>query len=1471
MKTNVFIYIFQPVLLELKLPDEVVTQIKEKNKTLTHIHQTQCPCQLKNVASLELVEKQGKPDYSLEHRLSQHSSKGDWVHLSYTSLFKGDHTSSKIGNRILIVGEAGTGKSVLCALIADDWANGRLFQEFLMVLFLPLNQRSVASAKNLLELLQNLYEFDSKSCSSLQMYLTQNREDNILIIADGWDELLESENKKDSFLHCLLFGELLPSSSLTIIVTSRPASVPQKFNGRFITLQGFSAEITKSYIEVELSSNSKKLSYLTEQIATNPLVGSVCSVPLNLAMICNYCQSCDDTLPSTMPQLYEMLAWSLAQSKTNSMTKYGQALKISNYRDLPKELQQCWFQLCKLAFEECQAEFSQMEAASALASEVETFGLLKPVPDERGNKMLSFLYPAFRYYLAVSHLITQPQSVQLDIIKSMHCISPIFCRFYLSMNEKVSCDIVSEVIQTLSKLHHSSKDMCLISYESKNENVNQEIFKSLHASGSTIMLHSQNAYECVAMVHVLEKIEQQCSVEINFQNCNLKSIHISKLTSVLESRSKLIEVKGLNLSDNCLNDSIVADFFSRAVSSFRYLEKLFLRSCGIGAEGLSTIVDALAKSCCTSLTQLDLSFNSLSVSCLECFQQHIACDNLKKLEILILKGSFTEDMDISFLKSFATTLSSNCQFLRRLDLSSNKLGTYNDPDLSAIVSQLTASLGNSFDLRLDDNYMSEVENNFLTIMEESIRNKGTIDHTIAHGVIVGPGRSGKNTLMQRLMGEGPPDPNKVSPSTGVLENIVKVEVKKLSAVASQKGDLIWQRLKYDEEALELIMTTAKHYKCSIKTPKPITVKYVYQRKSKSAKGLQTSESDKKSKRARLKADTPKDSESKIIDDTDSNENPIKNITVYSSDIAPVELFKKAVKLRRMDALREHLESSWSLYLTNTGGQIEFQEHLPLIVCGPSIFFVTFPLHHDLDKPYEVQYQYPDGSVTKYLSSSTLIQEILQTLATIYTLDYVSVQIGDEEITLKPTVFFIGTHKDCLKSEFHKIMQIDQNLQRYVRQTSLFHQHSIQFASDFENNSESRLLFTVNNLSKDDNDFQKIRFAVQQTVEEKCNKEFTVKCPSSWLIFSLILREKHKSNRVMEIEDCFKIAQECGISSHEELITALSFIHSRLGLVRYFNVQELDSLVVIDPQVLFDKITDLIEETFVSKYAHRKEIEEFHEKGIISVAVMKRISERSNEDVQLPFMWLTKLLNHLRLAALFMENHEEKYFFPSALCHVTTAQESTPNTTSIVLIAFETGFCPRGIAGALIKCLMTNEMKSSRYWELLPSRIARNQVTFYIEACGDVTIKVLPTHIEIAVDFAEDITETDCCESETHEEAYSQIVKCMKIVSSLYKKCEYYWTFYCTLAECQSHPHPAVIEWNCNNAPSRLRCKVLKRSGSLPRGYKLWNIQRKGIIGTKLSLYNIANTQLPNLVAGNLNRKLQSTLLFYAHTTLNHQN
>ena len=1397
----------------LKIPDRVLTQIKREYSTISDTYKKYCPYQLRNVAAnLELVEE------LLCSTGPSRNESGDaskCVHISYSSLFK-VHDSRK---RILLVGEAGIGKTILCCSIVEGWANGKLFQEFPIVLLLPLSHKSVISATNLLELLKFLYNIDSKTCSELEIYLTSNKKDNVLIIADGWEETYESEN---CFLHHLLFGDVLASSSLTVLVTSRTVSISRQFISRIITVQGFSEETIQSYIQGEFSSSPKKLSYIIKQLNTNPLIGTMCTVPLNLAMMCIVFQSCDDPLPSTMPELYDKFAWSLNRTKACGST--------SNCKDLQDKLQQSWLFLRLLAFNMC-TRHVEIEAIHNLPFELETFGLLKPVSCGKDEVMFSFIDPAFRYYLAVSYLTMQPQSIPLEVIEGMGRDRPLFWRFFLSTSKNVSCGIISKFVQMLSRLHHSCNDVYLLSFECRREDVDREIIKSLHAAGTTIMLHSNNAYECMAIIYVLEKIEQRCTVEISFQNCKLKPMQISKLAGALGNRSKIVQVQGLDLSGNSLTDSTLVSFFSRAVSALTSLVKLFLCGCDVGANGIRIIVNALAKSSCKNIAQLDLSFNYLSVDCLECLRSHIDGGNLQNIEVLILKRSFVEDINVSCLKSFATTLSTKCQCLRRLDLSGNKLGTYDDQDLGAIVSQLTGSLGNTFDLRLDDDYMSEVDNNFLTVMEESIRNKGTIDHTIAHGVIVGPGRAGKDTLMRRLMGEGPPNLDTISPSTGVLENVVKVEVKKLCTVATAVSDLKWQRLEYDEEALELMTTTAKNYTRISTVSKPINCKFLVQGKEKSRnneKSLLSSNTERKSNQPTIVEPSESESTDIVSYSVDENEEMSKYAFVYSSGMAPVELFKKAVKLRRMDALREHLESAWSLYLTNTGGQIEFQEHLPLLVCGPSLFFVAFPLHHDLDKPYEVQYQYPDGSVKKYSSTPTLIQELLQTLATIYALDLTSIQVGNTDLELKPKVFFVGTHKDCLSGPDleNTISQIDKKIQRYVRQTELFKQGSIQFAD-----SSKQMVFTVNNLSKDDNDFQKIRSAVQQTVEKKCYTEFTVQCPSSWLIFSLIMRAKYMSNRVLRVKDCFKIAQECGISTYKELTNALSFIHSRLGLVRYFNIKGLDSLVVIDPKVLFDKITDLIEKTFVSENAEQNEIEDFQKKGIISVVVMKKMNERSNQDFQLPFAWLAKLLNHLRIAALFKDRHGEKYFFPSALCHVLHSKDSAFNSLSpkpqanqppLLLIAFETGFCPRGMSGALITCLMTNEMKSSRSWELLPDKIYRNQVSFHIAGLYDVTLKVFPTHLEIALDSEVGITNQRALA--TCSEVYVQIDKSMKIVTQMYGRCEYFWTFYCTRSECVSIPHPAAIEWG--NSSFELRCKIINKYADLPSGYEVWNIQKE---------------------------------------------
>ena len=1437
----------------------ILVSIKDKYRNIINAHHTvkQHPCRLKNinVGALELLELV----LETESDIPGGDSNGKQVCISYSSLFDPPHNETKLKSAaarkiILIQGEAAVGKTVLCMSVVEDWASGKLFQEFQFVVLLPLGSSNVASASSLSGLLNVLYtDFKADTCSKVANYLKKkgNRQHNVLIIVDEWEELQISQCQTGSFLHSLLFSsDIIPTSSVTVLITSRPGCVQMNILqsvDRLITLTGFDRKAIEALVQSEFASDFKRVRYLTTQLNDNPLVANMCRIPLNFVLVCHQCQSNDaEPLPNTMTDFYSKLIWTLTSASIKSNDPHGS--NLSSHHDLPEELQQSWWQICELAFrniEKGHNTYSPSDATVFTSPELKKisyFGLIKPMIENGSDSLsFSFLHPYFEEYFAALHLAKQPQEAQLkfmrELVADAECKTTInFWHFFITNYTRVvlnvNPDIIIQVLKVLSTANKQKYflDLCHLSYEAKNNVVNEKVVEAISLVDTRVLRfgRSRNAYDSTSMVYVLQNVTQNCKVEINFQNCNLKPEHINHLANVLHEKSNTVLVRGLNLSGNKLSNSLAVDFFNKAAATLKILKILILCKCDIGTTlDIKAILFALTESASQTLTHFDLSFNPISISFLQILQKHIeSYATFESLQNLALKGSLKHNVTTSFLVKFSDTLSSKCKRLRRLDLSDNSLGEPGNPDLSKVISQLL-SLGRDFNLCLNEEYMSEVHNEFICVMEESIKRKGTINHTIAHGVIVGPGRSGKNMLMSRLMGNEPPEPDTISPSTGVLENVVKIEVKKLCTVASAVSNLKWKRLQYDEEALELIMTTSRHHSVETTVSEPIATNYIIKHIESPLSGIMSSKHPVSSKRGTIskisnlvkKFMKYKRGKFAQVKDIEKEE----KVVVYTSDIKPVDIFKKAVKLRGMDALREHLESSWSLYLTNTGGQIEFQEYLPLLVCGPSIFIVTFPLHCDLEKPYDVCYEYPDGRVETYKSPATLLQELLQTLATISATNFTGGQQWDFEAGIKPKIFFVGTHKDCLPADSAEeiIKRKDQLLQNHVRQTILFDQGSIKYSQP-----PVQLIFAVNNLSYDDDEFQKIRSVIQITVEKG---DFMIKCPSSWLILSLILRAKHKSDRVLTFDKCFSIARECGITDRKELKEALSFIHSRLGLVRYFNVEDLNTLVVVDPQVLFDKITDLIVRTFTTENVNMQEIEDFHQRGIIPVPVMQIISNSSSYDSQLPFVWLAKLLNYLRIAAFFTDSDGDKCFFPSALCHAPGSHSNLPthsDSRPSLCVGFKSGFCPRGIPGALINYLMTNKM-SKRSWNIIPNKMFRNEVTFAIQTRGNITLRILPTHLEISYDsdstgaVSEDSKEEELMKK-TCEMACLQIKKGMSTVTSQCVECHYYFGFYCTLGTCQAHKHPAQLEWDGKN-PFKVVCKVANRRGNLPKGYEIWNL------------------------------------------------
>ena len=334
---------------------------------------------------------------------------------------------------------------------------------------------------------------------------------------------------------------------------------------------------------------------------------------------------------------------------------------------------------------------------------------------------------------------------------------------------------------------------------------------------------------------------------------------------------------------------------------------------------------------------------------------------------------------------------------------------------------------------------------------QAIEQKGALSHTVVHGVFIGPARSGKNCLMDNLLDRCP---SLKSPSTGVADAVVRLQVEKLNTVATMVGKgSKWSTIDYNDEVLRLI-------------------------------GIVHSDSKNVNNYEHQDELTHKHR----ISSTD-HPHPVGNNT-------PFDILTDAIENKGLDALQKYFETSWSLYLSNTGGQIEFQEVLPLLVSGPCVFFYTFRLDRSLDEHYTIEYELQDGTRSvSYTSTLTTVEGIQQSLASIAAMG-IFVYQGREKrkVHLRPKVFFVGTHRDRLRGKSAEITIAKKD--QYLQESTHQFKDIIEFASS------SQMIFTVDNFSENKSDFQQIRSAVESVVERH---EFEMVCPSHWLILSFALR------------------------------------------------------------------------------------------------------------------------------------------------------------------------------------------------------------------------------------------------------------------------------------------------------------------------------------------------------------------------------
>ena len=467
-------------------------------------------------------------------------------------------------------------------------------------------------------------------------------------------------------------------------------------------------------------------------------------------------------------------------------------------------------------------------------------------------------------------------------------------------------------------------------------------------------------------------------------------------------------------------------------------------------------------------------------------------------------------------------------------------------------------------------------------------------------------------------------------------------------------------------------------------------------------------------------------------------------------IAIASIHEKIVKLtgmKRLDTLKsvtEILGSNW-IYFIDSGGQPHFHNLLPHFVHGISVALFVHRLSQTLEEHSMVEYFEDNQSIIIPYRSSLTTEDTLKCLAR----SMQSHTIDGE----KPKLIFVGTFHDKIIESSETLAEKNRKLLKLL--TPEFDDQLVFCTIDLKH-----LIFPLNakNPSEPEKEIAKlIRSAVESSPSRKVN------IPIWWYVLEITLKDlsTYLKRIVLSKQECLEVAHLLNIST-EALVEALKFFHHQHIFHYYSDI--LPDVVFTSPQVLLDKLTELVNESYRmrktlclsanSHTARSGKWKKFKDHGILTLEFLRHFKKHYSKIFTAPDL-LKIFMHHLIITPLSSNEHHDftshtvQYYMPSLLNLLSSAKlERHRVFTSIahpLLIRF-----PNGWPRAGVFCCLQVYLIQQLHWKVVlsdgePKLIAQNCVMLsppnttcmvtlidsfsyfemHVEASADICQKICP--------------------------------------------------------------------------------------------------------------------------------------------------
>ena len=612
------------------------------------------PSPTRKIFRLAMIQKERLQQGHIEDRFVRMTISGkvdDILHakspVELEHIFRNTLHRSEI---ILIEGTPGSGKSTLTVHICQRWGKGDLFQQFMIVILVQLRDPAVQRAQTIADLLpvENV-----AVAQKLATELIATNGHGVLWVLDGWDEL-PTHLQQDSIFRNLIQpkqnsrcmqpmpGKKRLLYECSVVVTSRPISsgdLHPVVSSR-IEVLGFTPEEQRQYFTECLKGDTKALEALFEKIQENPVVQSICYVPLNAAFVVHSFQMKGQLLANTVYEIFSTVILSCIQrhfereGRGNYLSTELASLDDLYRNETVRELFRC---LCELAYHgvmENKVTFSSND----LPQGPNTLSLLQAIESfvQSGKSVFyNFLHLSIQEVLSAYYIATwlsdSEQVSQFQQLFDQPRFAAVF-QFYSAITKLKRPGIRQVIVKILqAESNHLLASLLRCLYEAQDPSLCLYVAEKLKYK-LNLNHTSLSPLDYLSVSFFLSSVSSM-NISVSLRRCYISELYAKYLTKYLGNNVDhvggvtidlyysgireegalhitriLYFIEHIYLSYNPIGNT-GASSISEAVRNTAVLKTLIMYNCGITSSGVEDLSKALARN--SSLNKLDIGGNNL--------------------------------------------------------------------------------------------------------------------------------------------------------------------------------------------------------------------------------------------------------------------------------------------------------------------------------------------------------------------------------------------------------------------------------------------------------------------------------------------------------------------------------------------------------------------------------------------------------------------------------------------------------------------------------------------------------------------------------------------------------------------------------------------------------------------------------------------------------------------------------------------